>query len=162
MIKFLNILKEAKQVGTLYHNSQIWRIKKIIKDNKLEAISNTLNNLVNFRTKSDDVFFHPLAGSFVVKDNNKKYPPYVSFTRNKTYARTPDDVKIILDGNKLSQKYKIIPYSHFGGRKIDEMEERIYKDVTNLDKYIIKLILPFNEPELESLLKEKNIPYEIK
>jgi hypothetical protein len=31
-----------------------------------------------------------------------------------------------------------------------------------LDKYIIKIILPKPNPELESLLKEKNIPYEIK
>jgi hypothetical protein len=42
------------------------------------------------------------------------------------------------------------------------MEEVIDKNITNLDKYIIKIILPNSNPEIESLLKEKNIPYEIK
>ena len=42
------------------------------------------------------------------------------------------------------------------------MEERIYnKDITNLDKYIIKVILYESNPKIESLLKEKNIPYEL-
>ena len=43
------------------------------------------------------------------------------------------------------------------------MEERIYnKNIINLDKYIIKVILYKSTSNIESLLKEKNIPYEIK
>ena len=42
------------------------------------------------------------------------------------------------------------------------MEERTCKDITNLNKYLIKVILYKSTPEIESLLKEKNIPYEIK
>jgi hypothetical protein len=71
---------------------------------------------------------------------------------------------IVLDQDKLRNNYKIRPYQSYDdeGRSEDEMEEVIDKNITNLDKYIIKIILPKPNPELESLLKEKNIPYEIK
>ena len=42
------------------------------------------------------------------------------------------------------------------------MEERVCKDITNLNKYIIKIILYKSTPEIERLLQEKNIPYETK
>jgi len=41
------------------------------------------------------------------------------------------------------------------------MEERIYRDVVDLDKYIVKVILPYENEEMELLLNEKGIPYEI-
>jgi hypothetical protein len=71
---------------------------------------------------------------------------------------------IVLDQDKLRNNYKIRPYQSYDdeGRSEDEMEEVIDKDVTNLDKYITKIILPKPSLEIESLLKEKNIPYEIK
>jgi hypothetical protein len=71
---------------------------------------------------------------------------------------------IVLDQDKLRNNYKIRPYQSYDdeGRSEDEMEEVIDKNITNLDKYIIKIILPNSNPEIESLLKEKNIPYEIK
>ncbi len=155
------VINEGKQVGILYHSTSIKNLFKIIEENKLIAFSSDLNNLIDFRTQRDDNFmFHPLAGP-IIKDR-EKYKPYISFTRNKNYKRTPKDVVFVIDGDKLSERYKIIPYSHFGGRENDEMEERIYRDVNNLDKYIIKVILPFENEELESLLDEKDIRYEIK
>ena len=42
------------------------------------------------------------------------------------------------------------------------MEERVDKNIVGLDKYLIKIILYKPDPEIEALLKEKNIPYEIK
>jgi hypothetical protein len=156
-----NIITEGKQVGILYHSTSIQNIFNIIEENKLNTYSNDLNNLIDFRTQRDDNFmFHPLAGP-IIKDR-EKYPPYISFTRNKNYKRSPKDTTLVIDGNKLSERYKIIPYSHFGGREKDEMEERVYRDIINLNKYIIKVILPFENEELESLLDEKDIRYEIK
>jgi hypothetical protein len=156
-----NIITENKQVGVLYHSTNIKNLFKIIEDNKLNAYSNDSNNLIDFRTLRDDNFmFHPLAGPII--KNKEKYPPYISFTRNKNYKRNPEDVTILIDGDKISERYKITPYSHFGGRKSDEMEERVYRDITNLDKYIINIILPYENEELESLLNEKNIRYRIK
>ena len=71
---------------------------------------------------------------------------------------------IVLDQDKLRNNYKIRPYQSYDdeGRSEDEMEEVIDKNITNLDKYITKIILPKPSSEIESLLKEKNIPYEIK
>ena len=156
-----NIITESKQVGTLYHSTTIRKLFEIINENKLKTISKNFNNLTDYRTQDDDIIFLAFLGP-VLKDP-KKYPPYVSFTRNKKYQRRPDDVTIVIDGNKLSERYKIRPYSHFGGREeFDEMEERVYNDVNNLDRYIINIILPFENEELESLLYKKNIPYEIR
>jgi hypothetical protein len=42
------------------------------------------------------------------------------------------------------------------------MEERVFGDVTNLNKYIIKVILTKPNPVIEDFLKEKNISYDIK
>jgi hypothetical protein len=71
---------------------------------------------------------------------------------------------IVLDQDKLRHNYKIRPYQSYDeyGDSEDEMEEVVDKSITNLNKYIIKIILPKSNPELESLLKEKDIPYEIK
>ena len=155
-----NIIIESKQVGILYHATSTKRLFKIIQENKLTAFSNDLNNFINFRTERDkNLMFHPIAGP-IIKDR-EKYQPSVSFTRNKSYKRTSTDSVLVIDGDKLSERYRIIPYSHFGGRKNDEMEERIYRDVVDLDKYIVKVILPYENEEMESLLNEKGITYEI-
>ena len=62
-----------------------------------------------------------------------------------------------LDKDKLRNIYKIRPYRSYddAGEYEDEMEEVIDRNITNLDKYIIKVILPNSTPEIESLLKEK-------
>jgi len=154
------LLKEGKQIGVLYHNTNIENAKSILKTNTLRIHNNDLNSLIDYRTLRDNnVIFSPF-GPFL--NDRKKIKPYISFTRNKMYKRTDDNVQFILDGDKLSQNYKIYPYSQFGGREYDEMEERVYRNIINLDKYIIKIILPSNELELESFLKEKNIIYQIK
>jgi hypothetical protein len=155
----MDILKEDKQVGTLYHSSNLDNSKDIIKTNTLKTFNKDLNSLINYRSLRDDnIIFSPFGP--ILKDKTK-IKPSISFSRNKMYKRDKDDVLFVIDGDKLSQKYKIVPYSQFGGRKSDEMEERLYRDITNLDKYIIKVILPFSDLEMESLLDEKNIPYQI-
>ena len=163
MIKLQDILKqiiEGKQVGTLYHNTNLGQALEIIKSNRLNITSNDLNTLTNFRTfRDDNVIISPFGP--IIKDRTK-IKPFISFTRDKDYVRFNNNVRFVLDGDKLSQNYKIIPYSQFGGRENDEREERIQTDISNLSKYIIKIILSKSTPEIESALKEKNIPYEIK
>jgi hypothetical protein len=144
MIKLIDILKEiteGKQVGTLYHYTENWLLKQIIETNTLLAP--------------------------------------VSFTRRQSdWVRqfTNGESIIVVDGDKLSNNYKIRPYQDinpylgnyddespsFEGGKNEEYEERVDKNITNLNKYIIKVILLVPDSEIESLLKEKNIPYEIK
>ena len=144
MIKLLDILKEAKQVGILYHYTRLDRLKNIIISNTLEA-----------STPEDTGLTH------------KDYlGPAISFTRTKykpqSIVTNESDAALVIDGNKLSNNYKLIPFQD-SEIPDDEMEERIYnKDITNLNKYIIKVILYESDSEIEALLKEKNIPYEIK
>ena len=92
--------------------------------------------------------------------------PAISFTRTKykpqSIVTNESDAALVIDGNKLSNNYKLIPFQD-SEVPDDEMEERIYnKNVTNLNKYIIKVILYESDSEIEALLKEKNIPYEVK
>jgi len=165
------VITESKQTGVLHHNTDIKIFLKILKENTLKAFSYDDARMIDFRTRRDNNIEYGLFGVPYIKDESK-YPPCVCFTRQKWYSRNPDDVKIIIDGNKLSEKYKVVPYSLWGGRGkkhptipnmyLDEGEERVYSDIVNLNKYIIKIILPFSDLEIETLLKERNIPYEIK
>ena len=168
MIKLINILKEiaeGKQVGTLYHYTDIKSLYNIIKQNTLIPS---------------------------IRDNT------VSLTRSKnqdfTHAHTKNSI-IVLDGDKLSNNYKITPHHDMAWNNDvqddrdtpidrfqrdffeDEKEERIKGPITNLNKYLLKVIINvdnknkddlipkpgmLNLNQLIDLLKEKNIPYEIK
>lgn len=100
----------------------------------------------------------------IVESNTLLAP--VSFTRSKnkeTVFWIGAEAALVIDGDKLSNNYKIRPYQSHDeeGRFFDEMEERVDKNIINLDKYLVKIILYESDPKIESLLKEKNIPYEI-
>jgi hypothetical protein len=157
MIKLINILKEiteGKQVGTLYHYTFTWNLYKIIKTNILTPE--------------------------LLQGQNKGW---ISFTRSKDknqFEISQDaNCVIVVDGDKLSNKYKIKPFQDLGfissGGVGDEMEERVLGPINDLNKYIIKIIIyitSYNDQsdnqwvsknilQTEELLKEKNIPYEI-
>lgn len=176
------ILKEAKQVGTLYHFTWITALQNILTDN-------TLGN-------EDELYRTHLS-----KPNEYGR---VSLTRDKDFNKKSALIKnasvcIVLDGDKLSENNQIKPYqwdpSHFWDKNSKEYKQFIKKHgddafedqmeettpiIKNLNKYIIKVIIykdnieydPFEEFEPEefqeiyeeciNLLKEKNIPYEIK
>ena len=150
MIRLIDLLKqitEGKQVGTLYHFTSLKNLVSIIENNTLIA-SNTTD--------------------FIDK---KLKLQCISLTRtpNKTQFAISQDSEalIVLDGDKLSNNYKITPYHdpnqyYFSDEEYDEMEERICKDIVDLNKYVIKVILYKTNSKLESLLKEKNISYQIK
>ena len=146
MIKLIDILNEAKQVGTLYHWTTNSNLLNIIESNTLttSVTTDSINKKIKIKCIS------------LTRTSNK-----IQFAISQT-----SEVLIVLDGNKLSNNYKITPYHdpnqyYFSDEEYDEMEERICKDILNLNKYIIKIILHKSNPEIESLLTEKNIPYEI-
>ena len=178
MVKLINLLKEiteGKQVGTLYHYTDIKR-------NGVQVLYNIIkqNTLI------------PSNGSDKVS---------LTRSKNQDFTLAQGRSVIVLDGDKLSNNYKITPYHDIEwnydiqdiepedrDKKIppidrfqrdffeDEQEETINGPITNLNKYIIKVIIYVdnkdeyqNNPELLqdinqliNLLKEKNIPYEIK
>ena len=167
MIKLLDILNEAKQVGTLYHFTSYSKLVQIINS------------------------------GFVLTTEHRDIQPYVSFTRDKLmYSDSiSTQVRLTIDGNGLSNRYKIMPHadvkSGYGRGSVDEMEERIslikYPRGVNVSNYLkiidIKQINEnfnwddpdtfqdtedFVEPpsfedydEAIRLLKRKNVPYKI-
>ena len=110
-------LVEAKQVGRLYHYTSVPSLLNILKQNSLRITGR----------------------------------PYISFTRNKNFHKTTRfglggnmDCRIIVDGDKLTDNYKIEPYQyHFKDyddipqSSKDESEEVVHKSIGNLKKYII-------------------------
>ena len=127
-----NNLNEGPQFGTLYHFTQ--DLSQVIS-------SNTLRGPVSL-TRSLDSHVSDWLG---------------------------DQPLLVLDKDKLRTKYKIRPYKDTTQdpdfediEQYDEMEEVIDRDITNLDQYLVKVVLPYPDEIWEEYLKEKNIPYEYK
>lgn len=167
MIKLINLIREAKQVGTLYHFTSYRLLVRIINS------------------------------GFVLTSNHKDIQPYVSFTRDKLmYSDSiSTQVRLTIDGNGVSNRYKIMPHADvkagYGRGSVDEMEERIslikYPRGVDVSRYLtivdIKKInenFNFDDPETFQdtedfveppsfedyneairLIKRKNIPYKI-
>jgi hypothetical protein len=151
MIKLINLLKEiteGKQVGTLYHFTTLKGALGILTSKRI-------------RTNEDGV---------------------VSATRDKNLNSAEFDtegeadkniVRIDLDGNKISNRYKIKPYSfgHIGKENLEFEEQIITKNDGLSIEYITNIKIIINNKDeysykyFDSLIKiiqEKNIPYEIK
>lgn len=173
MVKLIDILKEAieeaKQVGPIYHFTSYKSLMRIIKD--------------GYKLKD-----YISANLPQVKASEKLYPSYVSFTRKKDlYSETIyRQCRITVDGDKLSNYYKITPYADvargFGRSSTDEAEERIlvkpeggYVDISKVIK-AIDIMKPENtvdpetgyeldtEEEYEKLikfLKDNNVQYNV-
>jgi hypothetical protein len=138
LIDILNQINEGKQVGNLYHFTDIFNLIKILETNTL-------------------------------KSSNKWKPedkPFVSFTRNKDawglVAQVGKTVRITIDGDKLSNNYKISPFNiqktkRWDNTPLDEMEERVFGDIKNIKNYITDITIQIVDlkeyPKLEDKLK---------
>ena len=109
LIRFRDFLKEGKQVGLLYHITPAENVGRILIDDELK----THAQQISF---SRDKRFWIVTG----KDENS-------------------DIRFVIDGDKLSHKYKIVPTSGYK-HKDHEAEERIYtKAVKPLSKYLLAI-----------------------
>ncbi len=106
------LLSEAKQVGDVYHFTELSRLLPILSSNKLKI---GINGLTISLTRDFDLPRHS-TGYF---DNGD----YI--------------VRFTIDGNKLSENLFIRPYSD--ERYEDEREEIIQKEIKNLSKFIKKV-----------------------
>ena len=88
------MLNEGKQVGTLYHYTSAAGLKSILQSNRINA--------------SEEYYL-----------GNDLY--YISFTRNKNFYNkgfkfgVKTEYRITLDGDKLSNRYKITPFAYKPG-----------------------------------------------
>ena len=88
------MLNESKQVGTLYHYTSAAGLKSILQSNRIKA--------------SEEYYL-----------GNDLY--YISFTRNKNFYNkgsnfeVKTEYRITLDGDKLSNRYKITPFAYRPG-----------------------------------------------
>jgi hypothetical protein len=142
MIKLKNILKEAKQVGIIYHYTTFENGLKILQSNELK-------------------------GSEAADSTNAKPVFAISFTRDKrfhdnhvvgfeesSFGNTPQ-LRFTIDGDKLSNRFSVQPYSQGGAfskdRKGFEAEERVISDkiiTIPLSDYLISvdLLIEYKKP----------------
>ncbi len=118
----IDLLNEGKQVGTLYHFTNSESLSDILKSNTLEATYGDYG-------KTSHKAISGASISFTRSPNRNNFPLAVD-----------SDCVLVIDGNKLSNNYKIIPYSEQEA-EFDEMEERIY------NKYISILQKRLNEDD---------------
>jgi uncharacterized protein YueI len=103
-----------------------------------------------------------LKDNFVLKARTS-----ISFSRSKRFWPQAE-VRIIVDGKKLAQKYDVEPYD-WGGEENESEEQIVGVDEADISDCIIKVLLKPEEAQSKGnyllkiikSLKEKNIPYEI-
>jgi hypothetical protein len=121
MITFHDFLAESRS-APLYHGTTLVNLTRILDTQQLQARK---------------PYF----------ENN----PVVSLSRDirlaTTWARVAkgreSSAVIELDQQKLTQRYKIQPFNYFSSSSVstDEYEERSYRTINDIDKYITKIIL---------------------
>ena len=147
-------LIERKQVGTLYHFTYLNNLVEILKSNELRSGS-----------------AEPFKG---------KHTNYISFTRSRNFENEVDfgsECKIVIDGDKLSDKYHIEPFNYYSGRqnfgsyspKDYEKEERIWlvnaDKIPNISIYVNRIDIIATAEDIDQYIVElkqlTNIPIKI-
>lgn len=130
MIKLIDILKEiteGKQVGTLYHFTTFTNAVEILKSNSLKR---------NLSATEDDMGGVRKG----ISTTRRSYDNWVGSSLEGTFDSI-FCVRFKLDGDKLSNKYKIVPY-HWedDSRKRGEFEELIKTDsISDLKQYLLRV-----------------------
>ena len=132
--KLENLLlkNEAKQVGTLYHICNLSSLNHILKTDTIKSSGKWNNDLYNgdeWVSFTRSQYFIPTDGLFHLISQNILF-------------------QIVVDGNKLSENYKIGQYNdwYFQGDdnpKYREMEESVKGPIKNASKYIKEIRFDF-------------------
>lgn len=132
MIKLLDLLRESKQVGIIYHFTTLFSIRQMIAEYGSIVL--------------DDKYASPDAKG------------YFSFTRDSNLEPVKiTNVRLKLDGNRMSNRYRFQPFM-YGGKEGEvskkdihwyEAEERIdanrYGGKIDLTPYILEVTMPLPE-----------------
>jgi len=130
LIKLL-IKEEAKQVGTLYHYTSISNLKRILNSDVLRIDS---KNSISFtRNQNFDYVIRGIGSSL--------------------------ECRLEIDGDKLSNNYKIKPYNEQGFTINDpkkfEQEEIVKENISPIIPYIIKITLYKDVNNFAQTIKDK-------
>lgn len=134
-------ISEGKQVGTLYHFTRLGNLSNMLDDgfdmtSNNEYISFTRDyNLIDYETRKNQ-----LAKNAKMSNN-----------WGEDYF-----VRLSIDGDKLSNRYKIEPFMDIKNgvsHKSSESEERI-KGKSSLDDYIIQIDIVYGSLDKNNLEKE--------
>jgi len=148
MIKLTDLLKEiteAKQVGNLYHFTPLSNLKKILETRYI------FSNEEGYVSTS-------------IRPNMET--SYLQNMKTKSIAR------LMFDGDKISTKYKIRPFSYDGAFNSDNPEDLgeeqivIPGDRFNFIPYLKRIDIFLNKkdsvnPKILELLDKANIPYKV-
>jgi hypothetical protein len=135
-------LNESKQVGVIYHYTTFENGLKILQSNQLKADH-----------AADSTNAKPVYSISFTRDKRFHDNHRIGFT-DSSFGQTPQ-VRFTVDGNKLSNKYKVQPYSQGGvfskGRKGFEAEERVISDkpfTIPLSNYLLSvdILLEYKKP----------------
>jgi len=149
-------LDEAKQLGTLYHFTGFKGINGILSSDTFKGSEISVLPLAD--TYDRDVQSLGKSGQeYLKKGIDKVY--YLSTTRDKLlYIKNPkikgSTVRIVLDGDKLSNKYKFNPFYYYSDEMIDEPAPKHDQDES--EERIILGTRP-EIPSAKSYIKEVHI-----
>lgn len=151
-------LGEAVRPGYLYHGTTV--------DGLFEMLdANTIEDKTYFPTTHKNVPDWALRK----RDMGENYITGVSMTRNPYFARKwcskkGDGAVLVLDGEKLKHRHRIIPISFWSGRGVkipahgpayaDENEEFCVGKIAPLSAYLIEVQVNAQAVEREPLLKD--------
>lgn len=139
----------------------------LIKESKsiLYHYTNSLNDILTSNTfELSNALLSNSESRFLPEGNKKPY--FMSFARNRSGEYRGGEL-LVIDGDKLSHRYRLIPTNYYGSRMgfSNEMEERLWSSepfIKNAISYIKEIHLYVPE---ESLKDDKNplissrIPY---
>ena len=124
---------ESKQVGTIYHVCNLDSLNHILKTNTIESSGKWYNHLYHgdeFVSFTRDQYMIPNDGLHYLTSQNILF-------------------QIVVDGNKLSENYKIGPYNDMPFNGYDfpvdrEKEEAVKGPIKNASKYIKEIRFDFH------------------
>lgn len=151
--QFYGLIKEGSNRGELYHFTTS-NIKEILKNN-------TINLSSNLGTVADEFGGYPFFLSLSRSGSSRS-----GYGRNYSY-------KIVFDGDKLTNNYKLVPYDYWQYK--NKMEDPSYQNyfeyedrllskkaiIEDINKYIIRIDVikdnPYNETDIEILRLAKSL-----
>jgi hypothetical protein len=142
MIRLRDLINEAKQVGTIYHYTTFESGLKILQSNQLKSSD-----------AADSTNAKPVFAISFTRDKRFHDNHVVGFEES-SFGNTPQ-LRFTIDGDKLSNRYSVQPYSQQGAfskdRKGFEAEERVISDkifTIPLSNYLISIdvLLEYKKP----------------